>query len=246
MHTSSLLGVHRNTVGFYYSLATAAMAQSAASSFQPIGGENTIVEIDEAILNRSKYHKGRWKKQIWLFGAVQRTQDGKQGSFFVIRVTNRKKDTLLPIIQANILPGTMIHSDEWRAYSSLSGLGYGHKTVCHKYHFKDLESEICTNMIEGFWSQFRKDLPRTGLKEKFIDDNISSFVFQKRKQLTFVETVREICQNKVDEYIEEEKEDHEEDDDEEDVPVLAEQNEEISEDSMEVSDGAEHSEYEPE
>ena len=39
-------------------------------------------------------------------------------------VTTRDANTLLPIIQAHIAPGTIVHSDEWRAYRRVSTLPY--------------------------------------------------------------------------------------------------------------------------
>ncbi|KAH7828735.1 uncharacterized protein MONOS_15813 [Monocercomonoides exilis] len=89
-------------------------------------------------------------------------------------------------------------------------------------------------------------MPKNGIREKFIDDYISSFVFSKTRELSFVETVKAICRYKPEEFIEEEEEDNEEDDDEEDVPVMLTEDEATSDNSLEVSDGAEHSEYEPE
>ena len=44
----------------------------------------------------------------------------------------RDKPTLESIIQKYILPGSIIYSDEWAAYNSLSELGYGHKVLKHK------------------------------------------------------------------------------------------------------------------
>ena len=45
---------------------------------------------------------------------------------FMVLVHNRKQSTLLPIIQKWIKPGSIIHSDCWKAYSKLSKLGYTH------------------------------------------------------------------------------------------------------------------------
>ncbi|KAH7828868.1 uncharacterized protein MONOS_11773 [Monocercomonoides exilis] len=116
----------------------------------------------------------------------------RRGDFAQKEISQRKKkNTLILIIKANILPGTTIHSDEWKAYASL---------------------------------------------EEIV----------KTRELSFVETVKAICRYKPEEFIEEEEEDNEEDDDEEDDPVMFTEDEATSDDSLEGSDGAEHSENEPE
>ena len=52
-------------------------------------------------------------------------------------VDKRNAETLIPIIQRHVLPGTEIASDEWRAYSKLRELGYIHYTVNHSKNFVD-------------------------------------------------------------------------------------------------------------
>ena len=54
-------------------------------------------------------------------------------------VTARDARTLLPIIQAHTAPGTTIHSDEWRACSSVSTIPAvaQHGVINHSLHFID-------------------------------------------------------------------------------------------------------------
>ena len=60
----------------------------------------------------------------WVFGGIER---GTTKSFMVV-VEDRSAATLIPIIQRYIRPGSVIISDEWQAYSTLSSLGYTHQT----------------------------------------------------------------------------------------------------------------------
>lgn len=57
---------------------------------------------------------------MWLFGAIERTKktdDGvKQGNARVIVVHNRSAAVLIPLIKRMIAPGSIIYSDEWKAY----------------------------------------------------------------------------------------------------------------------------------
>ena len=61
----------------------------------------------------------------------------------------RDTDTLLPIIQRFIRPGSIIYSDGWGAYHSLSNNGYTHKTVIHEHNFINPEDpDVHTQTIE--------------------------------------------------------------------------------------------------
>ena len=67
----------------------------------------------------------------------------------MVVVEDRSADTLIPIIQRFIRPGTLTISDEWRAYSTLSSLGYQHQTVNHSHNFVNPTTGTHTNSVEG-------------------------------------------------------------------------------------------------
>ena len=80
-----------------------------------IGGPGKMVEIDESKFGMRKYHKGRRKDGIWVFGGIER--DSK--NYFLSSVEDRSAETLTPIIKEHVFPGTTIISDCWKAYSRL-------------------------------------------------------------------------------------------------------------------------------
>ena len=81
----------------------------------------------------------------------------------MIPVNNRKAKTLIPIIKKWILPGSIIHSDCWKAYNSLKNLGNTHVTVNHSKEFIDRSSAACTNAIESDWRHTKVHMPPYGL-----------------------------------------------------------------------------------
>jgi len=82
-------------------------------------GPGTIVEIDETCVGKRKYDRGRLiRTNQWMFGGIER---GTKNSFLVL-VEARNANTLLPIIQDWILPGTTIYSDLWGAYGGITNL----------------------------------------------------------------------------------------------------------------------------
>ena len=80
----------------------------------------------------------------------------------MIPVDNRKESTLIPIINKWIKPGSIIHSDCWKAYSKLSELGYTHVTVNHPKEFVNKSSAACTYSIESDWRYAKLQMPSYG------------------------------------------------------------------------------------
>ena len=75
----------------------------------------------------------------------------------------RTRKALWPLIQANVAPKTMLHTDGWRAYRRLPELGYGHRWVDHSKNYVDpSDRSLHTNQIEGLWNKFKKWLPQAG------------------------------------------------------------------------------------
>ncbi|KAH7820747.1 uncharacterized protein MONOS_5381 [Monocercomonoides exilis] len=118
-------------------------------------------------------------------------------------------------------------------------------TVCHKYHFVDPITGVCTNGIEGLWSRFRAFLPRTGAKDKFIDDFIANFMFHSSKNYTFKKFVKEIMNTlpTVDKGDDDESSDADEDDDSM-TPLVDDTDSDSSSSSFGAGDGLSASEYE--
>ena len=69
-------------------------------------------------------------------------------------VKKRDADTLLPILQKAVKPGTIIHSDQWKAYSNIQNkLNLQHGTVNHSVNFVDPETRVHTQTIESYWAK---------------------------------------------------------------------------------------------
>ena len=62
----------------------------------------------------------------------------------------RDEQTLVPIIQTWIKPGTTIISDFWKAYCNLEKHGYMHRTVNHSIEFVNDDGDS-TNKMEGYY-----------------------------------------------------------------------------------------------
>ena len=129
----------------------------------PIGGEGTTVEIDESKFGKMKYNRGRYIEGQWVFGGICR----ETKACFLVPVERRDKDTLLPIIRAQILPRTRVMSDMWKAYDCLQDEGYVHLTVNHRLNFVDPGAH--TQRIESTWWGVKRSLPRTGGSKELFE-----------------------------------------------------------------------------
>ena len=126
---------------------------------QPIGGNGIEVEIDESKFGKRKYHRGHCVEGQWVFGGREKYDKTR---IFMIPVHNRKQTTLLLLIQKLIKPGSIIHSDCWKAYNKLTSMGYTHITVNRSKEFINKETKACTNSIESDWRHAKVQMPQYG------------------------------------------------------------------------------------
>ena len=94
-----------------------------------------------------------------MFGGIER---GTSNAFMVV-VPDRTKQTLMPIIQTYIRPGTTVISDEWRAYFDVGISGYTHQTVNHSENFVDPVTGAHTQSVEGHWSCTKRMMRKQGV-----------------------------------------------------------------------------------
>ena len=108
-----------------------------------------------------KYHRGRYVEGKWVFGGICRETE----ACFLVPVERIDKDTLILIIRAQILPGTYVMSDMWKAYDCLQDEGYNHLTVNHSLNFVDPDTGAHTQRIENTWWGIKRSMPRTGMSK---------------------------------------------------------------------------------
>ena len=118
---------------------------------------------------------------MWVFGLVDTSHTPALGYMEV--VTTRDANTLLPIIQAHIAPGTIVHSDEWHAYRRVSTLPSvsSHQTVNHSITFVDPISGTHTQHIESYWNRTKTKFKRMkGCHSHQIPSYLDEFMWRER------------------------------------------------------------------
>ena len=131
-----------------------------------IGGPGTTVEIDETLISKRKYHRGRiLAGQQWVIGGVCR----ETKAMFIVPCEDRTAITCSDIISKHVMTGTHIITDGWKAYGGLKNLGYSHSTVNHSLYFVDPETGACTNTVENIWRWLKNDMPTTGTRRRKLE-----------------------------------------------------------------------------
>src|SRR5439155_2962230 len=123
---AALVGVHRNTAALCFAKLRALIAdrqeREMAAAF---GGE---VEIDESYFGgRRKGKRGRGAAgKVAVFGLLKRG-----GKVYAQVIADCKRSTLLPIIKRKVRPESVVYSDTFASYDTLSVEGYEHVRINH-------------------------------------------------------------------------------------------------------------------
>lgn len=121
-----------------------------------------IVEIDEVGIGGQSYYKHSNKKIKNEDGA---TISGKTsvigmkergGNVKAMVIPDRNMETLLPVVYANVAPGSVIMTDDLQAYQHLKK-SFEHHSVNHSA--KEFVNGMAhTNGIENFWSHLKRGI----------------------------------------------------------------------------------------
>jgi len=141
-----------------------------------LGGPGVIVQVDETKLNFNiKSNRGLApSKTCWALCMVDTSKNPAIG--YIQLIERRNAESLIPIIARTVRSGSIIHSDEWKAYNAISKCGeYEHKKVVHKYNFVDPQTGVHTQNVESFNNKIKYQIKMakgvtTDFREKFITE----------------------------------------------------------------------------
>ena len=136
--TSTTLGIPKQTVINFYNFIReeySAKLLKLPVEDMMLGGEGQILEIDESLMIKRKYNRGRQRQQHneWVFGMYD--HQARKGKIKFLR--RRDEGTLIPIVNEFVRPGTTVHSDGWAAYNHLGEHGYTYRVVVNEENFVD-------------------------------------------------------------------------------------------------------------
>ena len=140
---SRLLSMNTKTVRSLYKALRQCMAEDLmrnSTDSGKIGGPGHIIEVDESKFGKPKYNRGRLVVGKWVLGGYVRTT----GDCFLVECTGNRRNhhTLLRLIKAHVRTGTIILTDKWKGYKSLSRHGFTHVAVNHRRGFVTEDENI--------------------------------------------------------------------------------------------------------
>lgn len=150
------------------------MYMTSLDSDDPMGGEGEVVQIDETFIGGKGKQKTYHQTKKLVIGMME------NGGELVTRVVaSTKKVDLLPQVQAFVLPGTEVHTDECSSYRSLHTRGYVHKKVNHRIEYVAKDGTHI-NALEGFWGMLKRGINGTyiSVSEKHLPKYLGEFEYR--------------------------------------------------------------------
>ncbi|XP_068204366.1 uncharacterized protein [Palaemon carinicauda] len=145
----------------------------------PIGGTDIIVEVDECKLGYYKNDSGSDDNGVSVFGGIERVSK----RFFAVPLIDnpsRGANTLIPLIKKHISPGSILVTDTWPAYKTISEYGYQHLIVNARTASVGPENpKIHIQNIKWLWKDIKSYVPKSGTRKVYYNQYVSRYVFIK-------------------------------------------------------------------
>lgn len=138
-----------------------------------IGGPGKIVQVDEALIGRRKYNRGRLVPGTWVVGLID-----KDGAIRLEVAPRRDAGTLQDIIERHAEPGSIIHTDGWKGYIGTTDKGFQHRTVNHSEEFV-AEDGTHTQRIESQWRALRRYFHQGGKRHDSIPTVLAEYTWRR-------------------------------------------------------------------
>jgi transposase-like protein len=173
-------GQSEHSICDYYKYFRQLVSSFPTQETQMIGGQDVVVQIDEAKMGKRKYHQGHRVDGVWLVGGVELTPARKT---FFVPVEDRSAATILPILDRYVAPGSIVVTDCWKAYASIQKeLEMLHFTVNHSQTFRDPISGAHTNNIEGTWNGLKISINPRNRVRCGIEEHLGEFQWRRENK----------------------------------------------------------------
>ena len=134
--------------------------------------------------NANQRNHGNRDNGPWCFGIADCVRDGDSLRVVEVRaflVPDRTWETLRVIFERECLPGSTVHSDDWRRYNRLGESGFTHHVVNHNRNFVAPDGTHTQN-IESLWGKLKTKLLKNmkNVSAATIDTHLAEFWYRKK------------------------------------------------------------------
>jgi transposase-like protein len=176
----SFTGHSGHTVGGFWRHFRQLVSSTLETEDDIIGGREVVVQIDETKLGRRKYNRGHRVEGVWVVVGVELTESRK---VFIVPVEKRDAQTLREVIKAHVLPHSRIQTDLWKGYEWLEqDPDYTHQTVNHSIEFKNSETGVHTNIVEGTNGAIKRRISVRNRVRVGIEGHLDEFVWRRKHE----------------------------------------------------------------
>lgn len=139
------------------------------------------IEADETYVGgrrRGRDFRGRQvggnSNKTPVVGVVQRG-----GKVTALVTKDASARSLMPIIEEKVMPRSLVYTDEWLGYHSLTRRGFEHKRIAHAEKVYVM-GRIHTNTIEGFWSILKRGIAGVyhSVSAKHLQSYVNEYAFR--------------------------------------------------------------------
>ena len=139
-----------------------------------LGGDRVVVQVDEALIGRRKYNRGRLVQGTWVVWMID-----EPGNIRLEICERRDATTLGNIMARHVAPGSIVHTDSWRGYARLTSLGFDHRQVNHSVEFVAIDGTH-TQRIESQWRAIRRRFSQGGIRHEDIADYLIEYAWRRK------------------------------------------------------------------
>ena len=176
----SFTGHSQHTVVSFWRHFRQLVASTLDEDDSTIGGHNITVQVDESKLGRRKYNRGHRVEGVWVIVGVELTE---QRRVFIVPVENRDSNTIREIVNLYVLPGSIIQTDCWKGYQWLDkDTDSIHQTVNHSVEFKNSETGVHTNVVEGTNSAIKRRISVRSRVKNGINGHLDEFIWRRKHE----------------------------------------------------------------
>jgi transposase-like protein len=144
------------------------------------------VEVDETLVGgrHSERAGGRQREGKALVGVAVEVRGAGSGRLRLLHLVNASAVTLEAFVTESVAAGTIVHTDGWKGYNGLSGLGYAHRPI--KQHRRLPDERKLLPRAHRASSNLKTWLQGThrGVSPEHLQVYLDEFVFRHNRRRT--------------------------------------------------------------